>query len=78
MLAIKHKLINDRKKTMKTSKFAVAVATTVASASALAHPGHDHSENTSMLVHVIFYGSVAVGLAILGLAAYQAFKKMSK
>lgn len=63
---------------MKTSKFAVVASTTVASVSALAHPGHDHSANTSMLYHVIFYGSVVAGLAILGLAAYQAFKKISK
>lgn len=61
---------------MKTSqKFAVAVATTVASAQALAHPGHDHAANTAMLSHVLFYGSVVVGLAIVATAAVTFFKK---
>ncbi|PIE46821.1 MAG: hypothetical protein CSA42_06560 [Gammaproteobacteria bacterium] len=63
---------------MKTSKFALAIVTTVASASALAHPGHDHASSTAMLSHVLFYGSVVVGLAIIGVAAYKTFKKNAK
>ncbi len=64
---------------MKTSsKVLVAVTTAVASASALAHPGHDHSANTAMLSHVFFYGSLFAGLAIMAFAGYQAYKKNTK
>ncbi len=59
---------------MTNSKKAVmAVATTLASSSVFAHAGHDHTANTAMLTHVMFYGSIVAGLAIIGFAMVKYF-----
>lgn len=59
----------------KSEKAMLAVATAVASSSALAHPGHDHGANTAMLSHVMFYGSIVAGLAIIAFATIKYFKR---
>ncbi len=54
--------------TLKRKLTAVALGTLPTLS--LAHPGHDHADASSMLVHVIFYGSfaaIAVWLAVKSL-----------
>ena len=55
----------------------VLVATLMMSAQALAHPGHDHHANESMLMHVLFYGSIVAAVATCAWFAYGYFKKQS-
>ncbi|SUD91727.1 hypothetical protein [Psychrobacter phenylpyruvicus] len=43
--------------------------------SAMAHPGHDHAANHSMLMHALFYGSIVVVTAACVWFAYQYFTK---
>lgn len=63
-------------------KFFIALTTALTAmlfnVCALAHPGHDHSAPTSMLSHVMYYGSVVVAIAVIAFAAYQVVKKNSK
>ncbi len=59
----------------KSEKAMLAVATATASTSVLAHPGHDHGANTAMLSHVLFYGSIVAGLALIAFAAVKYFSR---
>lgn len=45
---------------------------------ALAHPGHDHEAPTSMLTHVLFYGSLVAVVALILLVGYKYYTKSSK
>lgn len=42
---------------------------------AMAHPGHDHDASHSMLMHVLFYGSIVVVIAACTWFAYLYFTK---
>lgn len=53
------------------------VASLMMTSQALAHPGHDHQANESMLIHVLFYGSIIVSVAVLAWFAYGYFTKRS-
>jgi len=48
------------------------------STSAMAHPGHDHGANESMLVHVLFYGAIAAAVAFAVFIAYRQFSKKNE
>ncbi len=67
-------MTNSKKAIMAVAKKAImAVATTMVSSSVFAHAGHDHTANTAMLSHVIFYGSIVAGLAIIVFAMVKYF-----
>ena len=51
------------------------VTTLMMGAQALAHPGHDHHANESMLMHVLFYGSIIAAIATCAGFAYGYVKK---
>ena len=38
---------------------------------AFAHPGHDHSANSSMLIHILFYGSIIAALGVCAWVGYR-------
>lgn len=61
--------------TVKTI-FKIAVGMGLLSAQALAHPGHDHSDPSSVWIHAMFYGGIAV--AALGLAFLAFFVMRSR
>lgn len=46
--------------------------------SAIAHPGHDHAANESMLMHILFYGSIALAIVVCGWFVYRQFAKQKK
>lgn len=56
--------------------FKIAGGMALLSAQALAHPGHDHSDPSSVWIHAMFYGSIAV--AVLGLTCLAFFVMRSR
>lgn len=47
----------------------------VLSSHAIAHPGHDHHSNHAMLVHLLFYSSIVVAIAVCAWFGYRFYKK---
>ncbi|GED41892.1 hypothetical protein FBG13_01430 [Cobetia marina] len=52
---------------MKKPLIASGLLLLTAANTALAHPGHDHSDWSSPLVHTLFYGAIA---AVIGTAFF--------
>ncbi|MFK4015928.1 MULTISPECIES: hypothetical protein [Halomonadaceae] len=52
---------------MKNPLIASGLLLLTAANTALAHPGHDHSDWSSPLVHTLFYGAIA---AVIGTAFF--------
>ncbi|WP_127735580.1 hypothetical protein [Cobetia sp. ICG0124] len=55
---------------MKKPLIASGLLLLTAANTALAHPGHDHSDWSSPLVHTLFYGAIA---AVIGTAFFLSF-----
>ncbi len=53
------------------------MALLLTSTSAMAHPGHDHAANESMLMHVLFYGAIVAAVAVAVWFAYRQINKQS-
>lgn len=56
-------------------KVGSAAIFTAASASAFAHPGHDHESIWSALIHAAFYGSLAAAAIMLTMVAAKKIKQ---
>ena len=57
--------------------FMAVFATIMMSSTAMAHPGHNHAANESMLMHVLFYGSIAIAIAAVVWVAYRQLSKQN-
>lgn len=57
--------------------FMAVFATIMMSSTAMAHPGHSHAANESMLMHVLFYGSIATAIAAIVWVAYRQLSKQN-